>query len=94
MTTTTTPTFATVSSKHPVQRLPRHEVSSLLSTNRDCSPIRKTNSDQPVTHEKDWMGSRFHGATIQINVININITQQIQQAQLRRKRYIIDDSVE
>ena len=91
--TTTTLTFATVSSKHPVQSLTRHEVSS-ASTTRDRSPIRKTNSDQPVTHEKDWMGSLFHGAIIQNNVININITQQVQQAQRRRKRYIIYDSGE
>ena len=67
------------------------EVPSASTTTRDRSPVRKTNLDHPVTQE-DWIGSLFHGATIQNNVININITQQIQQAQPRRKRYIIYDS--
>ena len=52
----------------------------------------------PVVNNDDatglaWIGSLSHGATIKDNVININITQQIQQ-QPRKRRYIRCDSVE
>ena len=46
-----------------------------------------------IASNDDWVGSLFHGATIKDNVININITQQMQQ-QPHKRRYIIYDSDE
>ena len=46
-----------------------------------------------IASNDDWVGSLFHGATIKDNVININITQQMQQKPHKR-RYIIYDSDE
>ena len=72
--------------------------SSHSPTTRDRSPQRKylLNTAHSSRHQinlaskDDLIGSLFHGATIKDNVININITPQLQQQP--RKRYIIYDS--
>ena len=57
------------------------------------APVVNNDDATDIASNDDWMGSLFHGATIEDNVININITQQIQQ-QPRKRRYIRYDSDE
>ena len=79
----------------------QRKMSNILNNapTRDRSPLRisSANSSHSSTHQvslasKDdsTIASLFSGATLRDNVININITQQLQQP--RRKRYIIYDS--
>ena len=83
----TTTSSATVSVQHPDNSYSSHS-SSAPTTTRDRSPLRKSVN---IASKDDWIGSLFHCATINQPVININITQQLQQP--RRKRYnIIYDS--
>ena len=55
-------------------------------------PVVNNDDATDIASNDDWIESLFHGAAIKDDVININITQQIQRQP--RERYIIDDSNE
>ena len=57
------------------------------------APVVNNDDATDIASNDDWVGSLFHGATFNDDLININITQQIQQ-QPRKRRYIIYDSNE
>ena len=57
------------------------------------APVVNNEDATDIASNDDSIGSLFHGATIKDNIININITQQIQQ-QPRKRRNIIYDSNE
>ena len=57
------------------------------------APVINNDDVTDIASNDDWVGSLFHGATFKDDVININITQQIQQNP-RKRRYIRYDSNE
>ena len=57
------------------------------------APVVNNDDATDIASNNDWIGSLFHGATMKDNVININITLQIQQ-QPRKRKYVIYDSDE
>ena len=57
------------------------------------APVVNNDDATDIASNDDWIGSLFHDATIKDNIINTNITEQIQQ-QPRKRRYIIYDSNE